>query len=329
MKRTLPALLGTGALALSYQAIADNSFDDRWYLSPNANWIFADSDRDAEDDPGLYLAFGKAISEHFNLEFFLTANDLELEDNSSDFEQRGGGLSALFFPSRGSFSPYVILGVGALNNELKDADNTNPFAELGFGFMKEIDEDGAKLRAEVKHRVDFDDESLPSEDEFNDWVVQLGVVIPFGPRARDVQAQRPLPRPVPVVSAPPPAPEPPPAPPRIKETLVLQGVTFCFDCDHLSAQAKQILDTDARRLIDANRLNDVEVAGHTDSIGSDTYNRDLSQRRATSVRNYLVQKGVDPKRLSAKGYGEAQPIADNSTEAGRRINRRVELRVLE
>jgi OOP family OmpA-OmpF porin len=70
------------------------------------------------------------------------------------------------------------------------------------------------------------------------------------------------------------------------------------------------------------------VAGHSDSQGDANYNRDLSQRRADAVREYLVTAGVDENRISAKGYGEDEPIADNSTADGRRENRRVELRVI-
>ena len=69
------------------------------------------------------------------------------------------------------------------------------------------------------------------------------------------------------------------------------------------------------------------VAGHTDSSGSDEYNMKLSQQRADSVKNALVQRGVDPQRISAVGYGEGQPIADNDTEFGRQQNRRVEVRI--
>jgi len=72
----------------------------------------------------------------------------------------------------------------------------------------------------------------------------------------------------------------------------------------------------------------VEVAGHTDSVGTDAYNLDLSQRRAESVRQYLIDKGVDSGNLSAKGYGESQPIESNDTEEGRDENRRVNLRIL-
>jgi OOP family OmpA-OmpF porin len=68
------------------------------------------------------------------------------------------------------------------------------------------------------------------------------------------------------------------------------------------------------------------VEGHTDSVGNDDYNLKLSQRRADAVRKYLVDKGVPAARLEAKGYGEAQPVADNKTADGRAQNRRVVLK---
>jgi outer membrane protein OmpA-like peptidoglycan-associated protein len=69
----------------------------------------------------------------------------------------------------------------------------------------------------------------------------------------------------------------------------------------------------------------VEVQGHTDSTGSNAHNQGLSNRRAESVRAYLVSKGISASRLEAKGYGEESPIADNTTKAGKQKNRRVEL----
>lgn len=72
----------------------------------------------------------------------------------------------------------------------------------------------------------------------------------------------------------------------------------------------------------------LEVASHTDAEGDATINLKLSQRRADAVRKYLVQSGVAPEQVEARGYGEAQPIADNTTEEGREANRRVEFRVI-
>jgi outer membrane protein OmpA-like peptidoglycan-associated protein len=69
----------------------------------------------------------------------------------------------------------------------------------------------------------------------------------------------------------------------------------------------------------------VEVAGHTDSTGSDAYNQALSERRSGSVSRYLQTQGVNPQRLITIGLGESMPVADNGTEAGRQANRRVEI----
>ena len=69
----------------------------------------------------------------------------------------------------------------------------------------------------------------------------------------------------------------------------------------------------------------VDIAGHTDSDGSEAYNNTLSQQRAQAVASYLGQQGVDTRRFNVIGYGESQPIASNATEAGKALNRRVEI----
>lgn len=70
-----------------------------------------------------------------------------------------------------------------------------------------------------------------------------------------------------------------------------------------------------------------EIAGHTDNTGTDAHNLKLSQDRANTIRNYLIGKGIKAARLTAKGYGSSQPVADNSTEEGRQLNRRTEVRI--
>ena len=72
---------------------------------------------------------------------------------------------------------------------------------------------------------------------------------------------------------------------------------------------------------------DIDVIGHTDSTGPEEYNEQLSLRRATSVKNYMVEQGVDAGIIDVSGKGETMPIADNSTRAGRAQNRRVEINV--
>ncbi|MCV5900774.1 OmpA family protein, partial [Escherichia coli] len=73
----------------------------------------------------------------------------------------------------------------------------------------------------------------------------------------------------------------------------------------------------------------VEIGGHTDSKGSDAYNLSLSDKRSKSVKDYLVSKGVAAGRMTTRGYGESMPVADNNTDEGRELNRRVELKVTE
>lgn len=146
------------------------------------------------------------------------------------------------------------------------------------------------------------------------------------PPAPVAAAPEPAPAPAYVAPAPVPAPAyvapaPTPAPPQ---KLVLEGVNFDFDKASLRQEDIGSLDNDVATLKSWGDVN-IEVAGHTDSMGSDAYNMKLSQQRAEAVRNFLISRGVAADRLTAKGYGESQPVADNATDEGRFKNRRVEL----
>lgn len=112
-----------------------------------------------------------------------------------------------------------------------------------------------------------------------------------------------------------------------QQSVVLKGVTFLPGSTTLTDEAKAVLDPAAAALMGQQDLK-VEIGGHTDAQGSDAANQKLSQRRADSVRQYLVSKGVAADRLTAKGYGEAQPVATNDTPAGRAENRRVEFKIV-
>lgn len=76
-----------------------------------------------------------------------------------------------------------------------------------------------------------------------------------------------------------------------------------------------------------NREKKVDLEGHADWTGTEQYNQGLSERRAASVQNYLVKKGIDESRITTRGFGETKPIADNKTREGRAKNRRVEVKV--
>jgi OmpA-OmpF porin, OOP family len=107
----------------------------------------------------------------------------------------------------------------------------------------------------------------------------------------------------------------------------LNNIFFEYD----KADLKQTSFVELDRLVKLLKDNpswSIEIGGHTDDSGSDSYNKTLSQKRASSVRDYLISKGISANRLMAKGYGEEQPIGDNTTESGKAQNRRVEFRIL-
>jgi OOP family OmpA-OmpF porin len=136
----------------------------------------------------------------------------------------------------------------------------------------------------------------------------------------------PAPAPAPVVvpaPAPPPAPVvTPPAAPARRALLTLRGTAFAFDKYNLTASAKDTLQQAVATLTSHPDAN-VEIQGHTDSVGSEKYNQALSERRANSVKAYLVAMGIAERRIKTVGFGELQPVADNKTAAGRAENRRV------
>jgi outer membrane protein OmpA-like peptidoglycan-associated protein len=107
--------------------------------------------------------------------------------------------------------------------------------------------------------------------------------------------------------------------------LPLYGVFFDFNKSSIKPESDSVLQKAAKAL-GAKPAFSVEVQGHTDNVGGDAYNLELSNARAGAVRAWLASHGVDGAKLTAKGYGKTQPVADNGTDAGRAKNRRVELR---
>jgi outer membrane protein OmpA-like peptidoglycan-associated protein len=117
---------------------------------------------------------------------------------------------------------------------------------------------------------------------------------------------------------------------RQGDDLVLNmpsGVTFATNQSSIQPQFRATLDQVADVLRQYNQTY-VDVYGHTDSTGSDSYNLDLSQRRASAVADYLTMRGVQSARLGTRGFGESQPIASNDTEEGKAANRRVEIKLV-
>ena len=115
---------------------------------------------------------------------------------------------------------------------------------------------------------------------------------------------------------------------RFQKRVILDSVRFDPNSAVLDGPAKNCLDTVYEKLLQYPSVK-VKFVGHTDDIGGEDSNLDLSIRRAASVRDFLIAKGIDVSRLTHVGRGEVEPLKPNTSEVGRQVNRRVELEVIE
>ncbi len=116
----------------------------------------------------------------------------------------------------------------------------------------------------------------------------------------------------------------PPPSPAEQTTFILEGITFDFDKSTIRPSSEPTLK-EAGTVLQKFESVKVRIEGHTDHIGTDAYNQNLSERRAKAVKDYLVKNlGIDSGRINTVGFGKSKPIADNKTEEGRARNRRIE-----
>jgi OmpA-OmpF porin, OOP family len=360
-KMLCTALLGALGFATAASA---QEFDDRWYLTIGPHLLDTDRDRDTANEWGFQLGFGRFVNPNLSIDIELVHTNPQKESHELNWSLYGAGVYGRYhFKDEGrTWWPYLSAGLGALRHEDEfinpahgrpiDRKGTNLFAAVGAGLQADI---GARtaIRTEVSYRGDFDDESGLGEKWFGDIVYSLNLVVKFGgaPGATVVE------------QAPPP---PPPRVPHCSEldddrdgvnncddrcpdsqpgqavgpdgcpvplTIDLRGVNFDFDKATLRPDAVMILNEAIEILKKYPELR-VEVAGHTDSIGTDQYNQRLSERRARAVYDYLGANGIGANRLAGpNGYGESRPIAPNTNPdgsdnpEGRAKNRRTELNV--
>jgi outer membrane protein OmpA-like peptidoglycan-associated protein len=146
-------------------------------------------------------------------------------------------------------------------------------------------------------------------------------------KANALCPSKPLPAPEPKPAPVPPPPPPPPPAPKVIDRMTLE-VNFDFDKSNIREEDKAKLQ-EAVDFVKKYPGAKVRLEGHTDSIGTEQYNQALSERRAESVKNYLVKEGAaEESKTTAIGYGESRPVAPNKTEEGRAKNRRVEILIL-
>jgi len=123
------------------------------------------------------------------------------------------------------------------------------------------------------------------------------------------------------------APAPPPMPVYEKHTVSATAL-FDFDKAVLKPAGKEAIHgIDEEIKASTTKVIAIDVVGHTDSVGTEEYNQELSVRRANAVKEYMVSEGIDPGLINVKGMGEAEPVASNATAEGRAKNRRVEISV--
>lgn len=137
----------------------------------------------------------------------------------------------------------------------------------------------------------------------------------------DAIIAEPVPQPAPPRPVAQPVPRPAPQP--VAQKIVLNSIQFDFDQATIKPEFYPILDAAAQSLKQQPGTM-VAIQGHTDSIGTEEYNRELSVRRAEAVKAYLIGQGIARENLSVQGFGEEKPVGNNQTAEGRRMNRRVE-----
>ncbi len=343
LKRYIAVVAALTSICVLPSVQADEQRTNDWYIAPFGSFVHTGGDRGAEDGWGAGLGVGKVLDKHFNVEVKGFYNEFEghgINQFHRDWRLAGGTADLQYFFNRNTFAPYAVVGVGGMSTAgLYNRSGVGLIAETGLGFTYELSDDFL-FRSDVRYRYNnnFDTQFGRGTDNFHDMTVNVGFVMPLGEKVK---------------STPAPAPIEPVADCSTLDSdadgvnncldkcpgtlagsqvdtdgcpirLELKGVHFKYDSAELTDKAMSILDGVAEGLINYPQDKDIEVQGHTSSEGSTPYNQRLSQQRAHSVVDYLKARGV-PNKLYAKGYGENHPVADNSTEAGRVRNRRVEL----
>jgi OmpA-OmpF porin, OOP family len=320
MKRVLfCGLLGVATLATSAARATDDT--GAWYVSPMVQYTFLDSSRNAKDTTGYAIAGGDNFAPDWAAEVGASIGSFKISNSGASLQLSAYSYDVLYkFLPDSWWRPYLVGGVGGIHSRIAGGleDHIGGFIEGGAGLLVGLGpQDGAtrfQLRAEGKFRQEFTHATLYSPQNPGDVVLSAGFVVMFG-APEPAQA---------VVIAPPPPPPPPVAP--IKRVIELPQVHFETDSAKLLPDSTESLNS-AVATLKQNPEMVIEVAGHTDSRGRQQHNLDLSQRRAESMLQYLKEHGVT-NQMTARGYGEDEPIADNKTAEGRAANRRVGLRIV-
>lgn len=316
------------------------------YFSVLGGYFRADKDR-ATSRKGITgsLIYGYRFSPLLGLELNVMGSTLDTGGGAgTDFYQQGGTVDLVLdlYDRATSWTPFFLIGGGATQNDVTpDSEDSIDFiANVGLGVVtKPFTSLGIKLRAEGRYQYDN------FQSGYQDIRALAGIEIPFGARKVAVAALPPpvveireVFVPVPFVDSDKDTVEDsrdkcPDTPEGLKvdangcviigQSLELKGVTFEFNSAKLQLNAQTVLDYVVKGMKGQPSMS-VEIAGHTDSVGPQAVNQKLSEKRAASVRDYLVSQEIDAGRLTAKGYGETQLLVNPDPDAlSRERNRRV------
>jgi OOP family OmpA-OmpF porin len=324
MKKNIVNIALTALFSIvATQSDAEEAYSGRWYALPGISYMNTDSDLDANNGYGASLRFGKQISDHWDVQAggsYARANEDLEQGGSGKYKQTLIGVDALYMMSREKLRPFLLVGLGAARNNLDyklagssvGGSQTSWMANVGAGVQYSIN-DRFGIQADVRHVLSEADTVDRNDKVVGNTYVNIGAIFNFGAPAQAAVAE------------PAPAPTAPVAPVEKASEMVVPATVVCkptfetitvsaeklfgFDKYDLKYDGKVELDAAARKLTENADVDLVLVTGHTDRIGSNAYNQKLSERRANTVKEYLISQGVDASRLKAVGKGESEPVA--------------------
>lgn len=332
MKKNIINIAVAASLGLAaFAATAEDMYRGAWYLVPGVSYMNTDSDLDANNGGGAFIKLGKELSPSWDIQGGLGYNraseDTNIPGAGGRYKQTTLGIDALYMFSRDKFRPFLLAGVGAARNNvdyngipaLEDRSKTSWMANVGLG-AQYLFNDSFGLQADLRHQWSRSNAKAPTtsfdaDGTIGNTLLSLGGIFRFGAPAAvaALPESQPLPEPTPAAAEPAPAPAPAPVAaepctPKFETVTIEAEKLFGFDKSKLQAGSKPILDEAAAKIKANPAVGLVLVTGHTDRIGSESYNQKLSERRANEVKDYLVSQGVDASRLQAVGKGESEPV---------------------
>jgi OOP family OmpA-OmpF porin len=301
--------------------------------------------------------YGHEFSPHLLAELNVQSSVFETGvDGGTDFYQNGATFDFVYQlrdRRQGLFTPFVLVGLGGVYNDFYPNvhDGAAPVADAGVGVVSApLFRNGLRLRLDARYLRDWHEGGHPERR------VVAGIDVPLGRVEHRVEFRQSPPEIIREVIREPAAA--PPQPPRdsdgdgvaddndkcpntphglrvdsdgcaiAHQSIDLEGVNFNFNDAHLTPEAQRILDSVAKAYLGQPSMR-TEISGHTDSIGDFEANMKLSQRRAETVRDYLISRGAHTGQIVARGYGKSRLRVDpERSEVDGERNRRVELSIL-